>query len=100
MNIIEISKVLSNKVRVDILEWLKQPEDNFPPQVNVPNFDDGVCVCHIQDKAGLSQSTVSHYLTMMTKAGLLIATRHGKWTYYRRDEKNIKEFINELSRGL
>src|SRR5690606_5289507 len=100
MSIIEISKVLSNKVRIDILGWLKQPQDNFPSQVNVPNFDDGVCVCHIKDKTGLSQSTVSHYLTMMTKAGLLIATRHGKWTYYRRDDIIIKEFINEMSREL
>lgn len=100
MEINEICQVLSNRVRTDILDWLKKPEENFPPQVNVANFDDGVCVCHIQDKAGLSQSTVSHYLTMMTKAGLLIATRHGKWTYYRRNEENIKHFISEMSRNL
>ncbi len=100
MNILEVNKVLSNKARIDILNWLKVPEENFPPQVNVPNFDDGVCVCHIQDKTGLSQSTISHYLTMMHKVNLLIATRHGKWTYYRRDEESIKRYIAELLNEL
>lgn len=97
MNIVAVSKVLSNKARVEILDWLKNPEKNFPPQVNVPNFDDGVCVCHIQDKLGLSQSTTSHYLTMMEKAGLLTGKRIGKWTYYKRNEAKIAEFIQSLA---
>ncbi|WP_103863717.1 helix-turn-helix transcriptional regulator [Aquimarina sp. I32.4] len=100
MNIIEINKVLSNKVRVDILDWLKDMESNFPPQINVPDFGNGVCVCHIQDKTGLSQSTVSHYLTMMHKVDLIIATRIGKWTYYRRNEKMIGEYIDLLKNSL
>ena len=100
MDIIEINKVLSNQVRIDMLNWLKKPEENFPKQVNVPNFDDGVCVCHIQDKTGLSQSTVSHYLTMLQKANLLIATRHGKWTYYKRNESEILKYIQTLSNEL
>ncbi|MBL6447963.1 helix-turn-helix transcriptional regulator [Fulvivirga sp. 29W222] len=100
MSIVEMSKVLSNKARVDVLAWLKNPEKNFPPQVNVPNFDDGVCVCHIQNKLGLSQSTTSHYLSMMEKAGLLIGTRIGKWTYYKRNEEQIEKFIQSLSSEL
>lgn len=100
MDIIEINKVLSNQVRIDMLNWLKKPEENFPKQVNVPNFDDGVCVCHIQNKTGLSQSTVSHYLTMLQKVNLLIATRHGKWTYYKRNENEILKYIQTLSNEL
>ena len=100
MNLIEINKVLSNQVRLDMLNWLKNPEENFPKQVNVPDFSDGVCVCHIQDKAGLSQSTVSHYLTMLHKVDFLIATRHGKWTYYKRNETAIVNYIDTLSNEL
>jgi DNA-binding transcriptional ArsR family regulator len=100
MDIIEINKVLSNQVRVDMLHWLKKPEENFPKQIYVPDFSDGVCVCHIQNKTGLSQSTVSHYLTMLQKANLLIATRHGKWTYYRRNESEILKYINTLATAL
>ncbi|MBO0320897.1 helix-turn-helix transcriptional regulator [Muricauda sp. CAU 1633] len=100
MDVLEVNKVLSNQVRIDILNWLKKPEENFPPQVNVPDFSDGVCVCHIQDKTGLSQSTISHYLTMMHRVDLLIATRHGKWTYYRRNENEIRNYINTLKNDL
>ncbi len=100
MDIIEISKVLSNKIRVNILDWLKDMEANFPPQTNVPDFNNGVCVCHIQDKTGLSQSTVSHYLTMMHKVDLVTATRIGKWTYYKRNEETIGAYINLLKYNL
>ncbi len=100
MDFLEINKVLSNKVRIDILQWLKNPEKNFPPQINVPDFRDGVCVCHIQNKTGLSQSTISHYLTLMHKASILIATRHGKWTYYKRNEEEISNYINFLKNNL
>ena len=100
MDFLEINKVLSNKVRIDILHWLKKPENNFPPQVNVPDFNDGVCVCHIQNKTDLSQSTISHYLTMMHKVNLLIATRHGKWTYYKRNENEILNYIDSLKNEL
>ena len=100
MDILEINKTLSNQIRIDILDWLKTPEKHFPKQVNVPDFSDGVCVCHIQEKTGLSQSTVSHYLGMMNKAGLLIPTRHGKWTYYKRNEEVIQGYVEFLSKNL
>ncbi|VXB76496.1 Uncharacterized HTH-type transcriptional regulator YbzH [Flavobacterium sp. 9AF] len=100
MDIIEINKVLSNAVRIEILDWLKDMEANFPPQINVPDFKNGVCVCHIQDKSGLSQSTISHYLTMMQKVDLLVATRIGKWTYYKRNEKVISDYILFLKKNL
>lgn len=100
MDIIEINKILSNHLRVDILNWLKSPEEHFPPHTDLGHFDDGVCVQYIGKKAGISQSTVSHYLSWMNKAGLVIATRHGKWTYYRRDEKFIQEYLSVLSKKL
>jgi len=88
----EIGKCLSNQTRVQILEWLKAPEKHFPPHETLKHFNDGVCVTYIQEKAGLSQSTISTYLTNMEKCGLLISTRHGKWTYLKRDEMLIQQF--------
>ncbi|MEN1784142.1 MAG: ArsR family transcriptional regulator [Bacteroidota bacterium] len=96
MNIVEISKVLSNTTRVEILHWLKAPEQHFPPHREIDHFDDGVCVGFIQDKTGLSQSTISTYLNQMQNAGLLIPTRHGKWTYYRRNETVITDYLKAL----
>ncbi len=100
MNIVEISKVLANDTRVRILRWLKDPVANFPPHQDIDHFDDGVCVGYIQDKAGLSQSTISTYLTAMQNAQLVIPTRHGKWTYYKRNEPVIEAYIETLKAEL
>ncbi|GMN06757.1 metalloregulator ArsR/SmtB family transcription factor [Croceitalea sp. MTPC5] len=100
MNIVEISKILSNQTRVAILKWLKNPEENFPPHQDIDHFDDGVCVGFIQDKAGLSQSTISTYLNSMQNAKLVIPTRHGKWTYYKRNEEVIQAYLKELKEQL
>lgn len=100
MNITEVSKVLSNKTRLNIIKWLKMPEENFPPHVDIKGFNDGVCVRNIQIKAGLSQSTISTYLSLMQSAGLVIPTRHGKWTYYKRNEAVISEYIKALTKEL
>ncbi|MCK8520250.1 helix-turn-helix domain-containing protein [Aquimarina sp. D1M17] len=94
--ILQINKALSNATRLEILRWLKDPESNFPPHKELGHFNDGVCGQHIQNKSGLSQPTISHYLSGMHKAGLLVTTRHGKWTYFKRNEKVIEEYLNKL----
>ncbi|MCK0192515.1 ArsR family transcriptional regulator [Arenibacter sp. F20364] len=92
----EIGKCLSNQTRLQIMEWLKEPAMNFPPHETLKHFNDGVCVTYIQEKAGLSQSTISTYLTNMEKCGLLISTRHGKWSYLKRNEQVIEEYCQFL----
>lgn len=96
MDPILIFKALSNETRLQILDWLKEPEKHFPPQEGGDSKKIGVCVSHIQEKAGLSQSTVSQYLLMLQRAGLLEANRYGQWTYYKRNE----QALNELSRYI
>jgi DNA-binding transcriptional ArsR family regulator len=95
MELIDVFKALSNETRLNILQWLKEPEKNFPKQgAHLPrevSFKGGVCVGDIQEKAKASQSTVSHYLNMMQKAGLLESVRYGQWTYYRRNEEVIRQ---------
>lgn len=89
MELIEAFKALSNKKRLKILHWLKNPEANFPPQPIGDFKEDGVCVTIIQEKAGLSQSTISQYLAIMEHAGLVRSKRLGQWTYYSRNERGI-----------
>lgn len=86
MEQLEIFKALSNKTRLEILRWLKDPELNFPGQLEYGGFESGVCVGQIQKKAGLTQSTVSEYLATLQRAGLVQSTRIGQWTYYKRNE--------------
>ncbi len=86
MDEIEVFKALSNKTRLQILAWLKNPEQHFPEQ-HEAGFPAGVCVGQIQKKAGLTQSTVSEYLSLLQRAGLVKSTRIGQWTYYQRNEE-------------
>lgn len=95
MDSVEIFKALSNKTRLQILQWLKDPEQNFPEQAQ-HGYENGVCVGEIQKKAGLSQSTVSEYLSVLQRAGLVKAQRVGQWTYYLRDEEAFKSLSQLL----
>lgn len=100
MDMIGTNKVLANETRLKILYWLKNPEEHFPYQHIKGNFDDGVCVQYIGEKSGLSLSTISHYLSMMQKVGLVTQSRFGKYTYYKRNEEKIAEFIDFLKENL
>jgi len=91
MDHLEIFKALSNKTRLQILIWLKEPAVNFPEQQQHASYENGVCVGQIQAKAGLTQSTVSEYLAVLQRAGLVSSTRVGQWTYYKRNEQIFEE---------
>lgn len=82
-----------------MLEWLKEPEENFPGQQEF-GYAHGVCVGQLQHKAGLTQSTVSEYLSILQRAGFVQATRVGQWTYYKRDEAAFERLSKIISDSL
>ena len=84
-------RALANERRLQILDWLKDPEAHFPPQVDGDLVKDGVCGQLIADKLGVSQPTVSEHLKVLSQAGLVRAKRIKQWTFYKRDEARIKE---------
>lgn len=94
---ITILKALANENRLQILQWLKEPKKNFKSQT-CDVEQDGVCVGLIEAKTGLSQSTVSQYLMLLQQAGLITMERRGQWTFCKRNEKTIKEFIKQLDK--
>lgn len=100
MEQVEIFKALSNKTRLQILGWLKEPDKYFPPAEYEGCTSNGVCVGSIQQKAGLTQSTISEYLTILLRANLVIATRVGQWTYYKRNEEAIRELGMNIQEQL
>ncbi|MDF3124381.1 helix-turn-helix domain-containing protein [Rheinheimera sp. 1928-s] len=54
----------------------------------------------MQEGVGLSQSTTSTYLASLQRAGLVTSKRMGGWTYYKRNEANIKKLIELLGKEL
>ena len=94
-------RALSNPMRLQLLLWLRQPERHFSLEGAIADSAEvGVCVSHIQARAGLAQSTVSAYMAELERAGLVRSTRVGKWTHYRRDEERIAQFVAVLGRTL
>jgi DNA-binding transcriptional ArsR family regulator len=58
----------------------------------------GPCLCagDIEARVRLSQPTISHHMAILTKAGLVEATKKGQWRWYRRDKKAIRLMVKTL----
>jgi len=55
-----------------------------------------LCAGDIEGRVQLSQPTISHHMAILTKAGLVEATKQGQWRWYRRDEKAIRQMVKML----
>jgi ArsR family transcriptional regulator len=97
MSIATALRALANERRLQILEWLKDPVANFPPQVDGDLVDDGVCAVWIAEKLGVSQPTLSEHMKVLSQAGLVRARRIKQWTFYRRDEDRIAEIKRAIA---
>ncbi|WP_169088031.1 ArsR/SmtB family transcription factor [Paenibacillus sp. PL91] len=100
MKPIEVFKALSNESRLQILQWLKEPENHFTPHEGVDMREIGVCVSQITQKLNMTQSTASQFLSMLQRAGLIKTLRIGKFTYYKRDETAIGEIADFLKQEI
>ena len=92
----EVFRALASPKRLQILEWLRDPVANFPPQRDGDLVDDGVCVIFIADKLGVTQPTATAHLQALARARLVTSKRVGQWTFYKRDEAAIRVFKRQL----
>lgn len=99
MNIHLALKAIANERRFQILQWLKEPSQHFSSS-HCDVEEAGVCVGLIEEKIGLSQSTVSQYLQQLQQAELIVMERSGQWTYCKLNEAGIKRFIQALEQLL
>jgi ArsR family transcriptional regulator len=93
-------RALANPKRLQILEWLKDPERHFPPQVDGDLVEDGVCGLLIARKLRVSQPTASEHLRILSHAGLVRGKRIKKWTFYKRDETRINAMKQVIARSI
>jgi DNA-binding transcriptional ArsR family regulator len=98
-DLLEVCKALANPTRLQIMGWLRNPAEHFAPQAD-PMDEVGVCVKQIQEKAGISQSTASQFMSVLQRAGLVESARIGQWTYYRRNDARIRELPDLLGSAL
>ncbi|KUL46008.1 ArsR family transcriptional regulator [Streptomyces sp. NRRL F-4489] len=100
-DLVEVFKALGNPARLQIMQWLREPDRYFSAYEPIADRRSvGVCVTHIQGKSGLAQSTVSSYMSTLERAGLVRSTRVGKWTHYRRDEERLAEVARAMAASV
>ena len=90
-------KALASDKRLKVLDWLKEPEKNFPHQKFGDLVKDGVCSLLIARKLKVSQPTATEHMKILKSAGLVTGKRMKQWTFYQRNEAAIraaKKLIN------
>tara|TARA_R100001377_G_scaffold50308_1_gene29264 strand:- start:342 stop:743 length:402 start_codon:yes stop_codon:yes gene_type:complete len=98
IDIDEVIKALAHPVRRDILHWLKDPQAYFADQDHP--LEIGVCAGKIDQRTGLSQSTVSAHLATLQRAGLISSKKVGQWHFFKRNEDTIQAFLRHISHEL
>jgi DNA-binding transcriptional ArsR family regulator len=86
---------IADPTRRRILLVLKESVASKTP---APKHVHTSCLCggDIEERIHLSQPTISHHMAILTKAGLVEATKHGQWRWYRRNDKAIRQVVKML----
>ncbi|MBI5679336.1 MAG: winged helix-turn-helix transcriptional regulator [Methanobacterium sp.] len=74
-------KALSDPTRLKILYILQGGE---------------LCVCEIIMALNKPQSTISHHLNVLKKAGFIQGRKEGLWIHYKLSNNNLLEYIENL----
>jgi|SRR5579862_1968505 len=87
---------IADPTRRRILIALK--EGAVAAKAAAPKNGPTACLCggEIEQRIHLSQPTISHHMAILTKAGLVDATKRGQWRWYRRNEKAIRQMVKTL----
>lgn len=103
MDPLRILKALSNPHRLNIILWLKRPEQEFGVQIHADSlidFPHSVSVKSIQKRCGVSQSSISTFMSILENAELVESRKINQYTYFRRNEPVIREFGSWYNRKI
>jgi ArsR family transcriptional regulator len=95
----EMLRTPVSEQRLGILEWLKDPVANFPPQPHGDRAEDGVTAQAVAAKLGVPRKVADTHLGLLAALGLVRARRIRRRTYYRRDEMRIAEVARMFEKG-
>jgi DNA-binding transcriptional ArsR family regulator len=90
---------IADPTRRRILAALKQ---RGPSSASAPaaGKHSGLCAGDIEERVHLSQPTISHHMSILTKSGLVEAVKQGQWRWYRRNEKALRRLLKSLRTQL
>jgi ArsR family transcriptional regulator len=79
-----LMKALADPVRLRLLSLI----------ANAPTGE--VCACDLATPLGRSQPTVSHHLTVLTRAGLIQREQRGKWAWFTADRARLGQLADAV----
>src|SRR5262250_1487620 len=100
MNPVATLRAFASKPRLQILGWLKSPRAHFRDQIDGDLVEDGVCGLLIAEKLGVSQPTVTEHMRLLVQVGAVRSKRIKQWTFYKRDEKRIRELMAAITKQV
>ena len=85
---------IADPTRRRILQALREGSG----EAKSPGVKPKPCLCggDIEARIHLSQPTISHHMAILTKAGLVEATKKGQWRWYQRNEKALRQVVKML----
>ena len=90
-------RALASEQRLLVLRLLKTPGEHFARQTSADPVEFGVCLTHIAEALEVSQPTASRHVDLLRQAGFITVRRQGKWSYCKRDDKALAEYIAWLA---
>lgn len=82
----QLLRVIADPTRLRILELLATSESGE------------ICACDLPDELLRSQSTVSHHLSQLVNAGVILREQRGKWAWFRTDGPRLEAIRSALAR--
>ncbi|MFP4020246.1 MAG: ArsR/SmtB family transcription factor [Halanaerobium sp.] len=89
--------MINNKEIVKMLKAIA--DENRLQMINLLSCET-LCSCHFVNILEISQPNVSHHLKILKEAGLIEASKRGRWIDYTLNEDNIALIKNELNNIL
>lgn len=82
-----VFKALGDPVRVQLLSLIGSAKSGE------------ACACDLVAPTNRKQATVSHHLSQLVKAGLIVREQRGKWAWYRINEEQLEAVCGALALG-
>jgi DNA-binding transcriptional ArsR family regulator len=86
-------KAMASETRMKILRLLSTPQQHFGNQWSADPVEFGVCMTLIAEALSVAQPTASRHLDLLKQAGFITVQKHQKWSYCKRDEAGIDDYL-------
>jgi DNA-binding transcriptional ArsR family regulator len=91
---------MASEPRLTVLRLLAEPRKQFGHQWSADPVEFGVCMTLIAEALSVSQPTASRHLDILKQAGFLKVRKHLKWSYCKRDDAAILDYLDWLAKEL